>query len=89
MRITEDLPKQLVEKLKEFAEQMSAKPLTVDEARSHLGVSKSYLYKLTSQGEITYYKPNGKLIYFKREDLDKWAYRHRVLPGDEVRHAAR
>lgn len=51
--------------------------LTLDEAVNYLGISKSYLYKLTSSKEISHYKPSGKLIYFKRGDLDSWLLRNR------------
>ena len=67
------------EKLEELMQRMrwADKPLTVREAAKYMGVSRSYLYKLTSQGAIPFYKPNGKLIYFKREDLDRWMLRRR------------
>ncbi len=52
--------------------------LNFEEALSYLKVSKSFLYKMTSKGEITHYKPNGKLIYFKRSDLDDWMLRNEV-----------
>ncbi|WP_077413875.1 excisionase family DNA-binding protein [Chryseobacterium sp. JV274] len=51
--------------------------LTMDEAGNYLGISKSYLYKLTSSKEISHYKPSGKLIYFKRGDLDSWLLRNK------------
>ncbi len=46
--------------------------LSFKEAVQYLDVSKSYLYKLTSQSKISFYKPNNKLIYFKKSDLDNW-----------------
>lgn len=46
--------------------------LTFKEASALLGVSNSMLYKLTHKRAITFYKPNGKLIYFKRADLLNW-----------------
>ncbi len=52
--------------------------LNFEEALSYLKVSKSFLYKMTSKGEITHYKPNGKLIYFKRSDLDDWILSNEV-----------
>lgn len=58
--------------------------LNFEEALSYLKVSKSFLYKLTSKGEITYYKPNGKLIYFKRSDLDDWMLRNEVSGTNEL-----
>ena len=46
--------------------------LTFKEALALLGISASTLYKLTHQRAITFYKPNGKLIYCKRADLTNW-----------------
>lgn len=46
--------------------------LSFNEAVAYLDVSKSYLYKLTSTNKITFSKPNNKLIYFRRIDLDNW-----------------
>ena len=43
--------------------------LTLNEAASFTGYSKSHLYKLTHYKKIDHYKPNGKNIFFKKEDL--------------------
>jgi excisionase family DNA binding protein len=40
--------------------------LNFDEAALLTGLSKSYLYKLTSSGMIPHYKPLGKHIFFNR-----------------------
>ena len=40
------------------------KVLNLDEACDYTGMSRSYLYKLTSNGAIPHSKPGGKLIYF-------------------------
>ncbi|MEH6764110.1 MAG: helix-turn-helix domain-containing protein [Aequorivita antarctica] len=50
--------------------------LSFPEALAYLDVSKSFLYKLTSSNNITFFKPSGKLIYFKKSDLDKWILRN-------------
>ncbi|AZB24796.1 DNA-binding protein [Chryseobacterium bernardetii] len=46
--------------------------LSFKEALGYLDVSKSFLYKQTSQRAIRYFKPNGGKIYFKKTDLDSW-----------------
>jgi excisionase family DNA binding protein len=46
--------------------------LTFEEAAIYLKVSKSFLYKATSERTITFFKPSGKIIRFKRQDLDAW-----------------
>lgn len=62
--------------------------LTVDEAITYTGLSKSYLYKLTSAGTIPHYKPNGKHIYFKKEELDAWLLRNGVRSEYEAENLA-
>ena len=46
--------------------------LSFKESLLYLDVSDSLLYKLTSNRAITYFKPNGGKLYFKKSDLDNW-----------------
>lgn len=52
--------------------------LTIEEASKYTGLSKSYMYKLTSQHLIPYYKPLGKFIYFEKADIDIWLRQNRI-----------
>ena len=52
--------------------------LTFNEAARYTGLSRSYLYKLTSSGKIPHFKPNGKMIYFNREQLENWLLRNQA-----------
>ncbi|NCB79569.1 MAG: DNA-binding protein [Bacilli bacterium] len=58
--------------------------LTTVEAAEYLGLKKSYLHKLMMRKEIVFYKPNGKLCFFDKNDLDKWLRRIRVSSQEEV-----
>lgn len=58
--------------------------LTLGEAAVYAGISKSYLYKLTSQRLISFYRPASKLIYFKRIELDAWILNNRNATHDEL-----
>lgn len=51
---------------------MNKEFLDLKEATSYLNLSKSALYKLTSQKVIPFYQPGGKKIFFRRKDLDQW-----------------
>ncbi len=62
--------------------------LTSEEAAIFLNIEKSYLYKLTSAGIIPFSKPNGKMIYFSRQDLVKWALSNRRSGSDELNSKA-
>lgn len=67
-----------------------AKPfLTVEELATYLGVKTSYVYKMTHNREIPYYKPGGKMVYFNREEIDEWVLSQRVATADEIRNEAR
>lgn len=44
--------------------------LTLKEAVAYSGFSKSYFYRLTQKGLIKTYKPLGKLIFIKKDDLE-------------------
>jgi excisionase family DNA binding protein len=58
--------------------------LNFDEVAVYTGLSKSYLYKLTSSGGIPCYKPNGKQIYFDKPEIDKWLLQNRKATNDEI-----
>ena len=64
------------------------KPLTLKEAAAFLDFSRSYLYRLTSQGRVPCYKPEGKRVYFDRADLVKWLKRNRIRPQEEIAEEA-
>lgn len=66
----------------------SKKVLTMEEACDYTGVSRSYLYKLTSRGEIPYSKPNGKMIFFDIDKLNKWLLQNSRKSHDEIAGAA-
>jgi excisionase family DNA binding protein len=75
---------QKLERIEELLANQTIKPFTFREAYNYLGVSSSYLYKLTSTGQIRHYKPSGKLIYFEKKDLDCWLLKHPVKSIEEI-----
>jgi len=63
----------------------SQKPiLTVGECAELLGLSVSYLYRLTSEKRIPHSKPHGKKVYFRREEIIEWALSNRITPDGEI-----
>ena len=58
--------------------------LSFNEVATYTGLSKSYLYKLTSAGAISYYKPNGKMLYFLKTDVDLFLLQNRVASSQEL-----
>ena len=62
--------------------------LTSDEAARYMGVSKSYLYKLTMRQQIPHFKPMGKMCYFNRQELEQWLQSNRVTTATEIEQQA-
>ena len=62
--------------------------LTTEEAAKYMGVSKSYLYKLTMKQLIPHYKPMGKMCYFKRIELESWLQSNRIATEEEIEQRA-
>lgn len=58
--------------------------LTTREAARYLRIRPSYLYKLMMRRTIPYYKPNGKLCFFRKEDLDEWLTGTRIRSQSEI-----
>lgn len=46
--------------------------MNIDELSEYLNISKSFIYKLTSQKNIPHYCPTGKLIYFSKREIIDW-----------------
>lgn len=61
--------------------------LTFDEAAQYTGFSRSYLYKLTSTGKIPFCKPQGKMIFFDRGELETWLLTNQAA-REEIDQAA-
>lgn len=62
--------------------------LTIDDAAVLTGMSKSHLYKLTCSKQIPFYRPNGKLLYFDRAELEGWLKQNRVNTTVEAEQQA-
>lgn len=63
--------------------------LTFEEACLYLGRKPSYLYKLTSKRLIPHYSPTGKVLYFKRSELDVWILKSKRKSIDEINSEVR
>ncbi len=46
--------------------------MSVNEAADYIGVPKQSLYQITSKKIIPFYRPSGRRIYFKIDDLNEY-----------------
>lgn len=51
---------------------LSKNVLTFNDLALFTGMAKSTLYKLTSKGEIPFYRPTGKHLYFDKAEIENW-----------------
>jgi excisionase family DNA binding protein len=58
--------------------------LTIEEVCLYTGLSKSYLYKITSKNLISYHKPLGKKIFIDRLVLEEFLRRNRIKSIEEI-----
>ena len=80
----------ILEKLTQIADKLTEQTLlrktilNFNDACTYLDVSPSHLYKLTSSRQIPHFCPQGKKLYFKREELDDWLQRNRQSTKKEI-----
>lgn len=58
--------------------------LTSREAALYLGLSLSYLYRLSSKNIVPAYKPNDGKLYFNRVELVHWMLSKRKVRGSQL-----
>ena len=84
----------ILDKLSEIASRLSEQNLlqktvlNFNDTCTYLDVSPSHLYKLTSTKQIPHFCPQGKKLYFKREEMDAWLQRNRQSTTAEIEHEA-
>jgi excisionase family DNA binding protein len=64
------------------------RPMNVTEAAEFLGLSTNYIYKMISRGKIPCYKPLGKRVFFKAEELEAFIFRGKRSADFELSDAA-
>ena len=62
--------------------------LSFDEASKFLNLSRSYLYKLTSGNLIPHYKPQGKMLYFEKVELEAWLRQNPIKTQAQIEQEA-
>jgi excisionase family DNA binding protein len=55
--------------------------LTIDELSEYLAIKRSTLYSMVESGLLPHYRI-GRLIRFKRDDVDRWMESHRKEGSD-------
>ena len=68
----------------DISQTLGFEPINVQQLSDLIGWSPSYIYKQTSKGEIPYYKPNGKFLYFKKSEIEQYLLSNRNKTKKEI-----
>lgn len=58
--------------------------LSMKKAVRYTGLSKSHLYKLTSNKKLPHYKPLGKMVFFRKSELDIFLLANKISTKEEL-----
>lgn len=62
--------------------------LNVQELSDYIGMSTSSIYKLVYNNKIPNYKPNGKILYFDREEINTWLRQNKSQSITQIQQQA-
>ncbi|MDM1413262.1 helix-turn-helix transcriptional regulator [Myroides odoratimimus] len=62
--------------------------LNVQELSEYIGMSTSSIYKLVYNNKIPNYKPNGKILYFDREEINTWLRQNKSQSITQIQQQA-
>jgi len=63
---------------------MEKKIMNLSEVAEFTGLSKSYLWKLSSSGGIPCFQPKGKILFFDRDEVIAWCLSNRKPTTEET-----
>lgn len=78
-----------LQEIKRYTLLQAKQVLNMDDAVLLTGLSKPRLYTLTSQNKIPFHKsPDGRCIYFAREELNEWMLSRNFESRDSIKRKA-
>lgn len=60
----------------------------IDDVCMYTGFSKGFVYRLTHERRIPFYKSGGKMLFFRRNEINDWLCKHRTATNEEIESAA-
>lgn len=77
-----------IDKLEKIALLSAKNVLTIDDVALITSYSKGHIYRLTSGKKIPHYKPDGRTLYFKKEEIEEWMLQNRIQTDAEIQRKA-
>ena len=63
--------------------------ITIPDVCKRYKLKKSYVYKLTSRRLLPHYKPLGKIIYFRADEIEEFLLSNRISTQAEIQAEAK
>lgn len=77
-----------LEEIKQISLMGAKDVFNIDDVAAYTGLSKGYIYKLTHERRIPFAKGGGKMLFFKREDINAWLLQNKVSSQQELEQLA-
>ena len=77
-----------LEEIKQISLMGAKDVFNIDDVAAYTGLSKGYIYKLTHERRIPFAKGGGKMLFFKREDINAWLLQNKVSSQQELEQMA-
>lgn len=61
---------------------------TAEEVAAYTGLKVRYIHNLVGQRAIPHYKPRGKMLYFKKQEIMDWLLRGKIATNEEAEQEA-
>lgn len=84
----ENLILERLERIEAILSKTAKTILTVDDLIDYTGFKRSYIYKLVHLNEIPFSKPQGKLLFFDRIEIDQWLRRNKSESRAQIENKA-
>lgn len=62
--------------------------LTVEDLINYTGFSRSYIYKLVHKNILPYSKPNGKTLFFQKNEIDSFLLQNKSISNAQLTQKA-
>ena len=77
---------EIIEKLDRIEKHLlsTKKVFNIEDLSLYSGMAVSHIYKLTYSLKIPFSKPGGKLIFFDKEEIDKWLLGKKIKSVNDI-----
>lgn len=88
MKANETIIIEKLNKLETLLVSSAKQILTVEDLINYTGFSRSYIYKLVHKNILPYSKPNGKTLFFQKNEIDTFLLQNKSSSISQIQQKA-